>query len=204
MLDGQAQQTSVANTADDQPIIPVDSNLFADLIGLVDFGIVVTAPEGNLTYLNPVAAQQLGVVAADVTGKMLSELGRNQAEESEWRRLLDGVARGGAGLFDLHLSDRWFAVAASTCANGTILIRFERPGELSAAARQFLSRQYRLTPAELIVVDGLLRGISPRGIAKEKGVAESTVRTQIKHALSKTRARGISELILKITRLPPG
>lgn len=52
----------------------------------------------------------------------------------------------------------------------------------------------RLTPAELRVVELLATGRAPRQIALDLGIAIATVRTHLKRAKRKTRARTLSEL----------
>jgi DNA-binding CsgD family transcriptional regulator len=51
-----------------------------------------------------------------------------------------------------------------------------------------------LTPAERRVVEGLARGSAPKELAFRWGVSIATVRTHIRHAKRKTRARTLSEL----------
>jgi DNA-binding CsgD family transcriptional regulator len=51
-----------------------------------------------------------------------------------------------------------------------------------------------LTPTERRVVEGLAEGSAPKEIAYRWGVSIATIRTHIRHAKRKTRARTLSEL----------
>lgn len=62
---------------------------------------------------------------------------------------------------------------------------------------------HSLSPAESGVLTELLAGFQPRAIAERKGVALSTVRTQINMIGEKTSTRGIRELVMLAAGLPP-
>ena len=60
-----------------------------------------------------------------------------------------------------------------------------------------------LTPAEKTVLTALANGQCPTAIARQHGVAISTVRTQIASIRVKTGATSIRDLVESIARLPP-
>jgi DNA-binding CsgD family transcriptional regulator len=65
------------------------------------------------------------------------------------------------------------------------------------------ARQYGLTLTETAVLCALCEGQMPREIAKERGVAMSTIRTQINSILEKSGARSITDLLRVTAMLPP-
>lgn len=178
--------------------------LLREVINSVETGTLVVERGGRIVCGNASAATALGL---DSPGLLTCNLSRDTNDEyraDQWRRLLEWLDQGNSGLCELVFGGRRWVVGVSSLSTGEILIRLEKPPELSESSRRYLRSHYRLTPAELTVLNGLLTGQPPRRIADEKGVAESTVRTQIKHTLSKTRTRSISELILKVCRHPVG
>ena len=68
---------------------------------------------------------------------------------------------------------------------------------------QSFARSVNLTPAETRVLEQLCRGVRPTTIARQHGVAVSTVRTQIGSIRAKTGAASISELVRQVAVLPP-
>lgn len=58
----------------------------------------------------------------------------------------------------------------------------------------------RLTPTEVKVVKGLAAGKAPKQLAHEWGVSLATIRTHIRHAKAKTRARTIRQLVALAAR----
>lgn len=64
-------------------------------------------------------------------------------------------------------------------------------------------RLHGLTEAEQSILNGLVQGMKPKQIARERDVSQCTVRTQIRSVLSKARARSVSELLAQISELPP-
>ena len=65
------------------------------------------------------------------------------------------------------------------------------------------SRTHGLTGAEAVVLRGLCDGRKPKELARELGVAISTVRTQIGSVRTKTQSASIGDLIRRVAVLPP-
>ncbi|HWH82328.1 MAG TPA: helix-turn-helix transcriptional regulator [Burkholderiaceae bacterium] len=72
-----------------------------------------------------------------------------------------------------------------------------------ALSVQGFAQAHRLTGAETRVLDGLCRGTPPTEIARQLGVAISTVRTQIGNIRHKTGAQSIRALVRQVAVLPP-
>jgi DNA-binding CsgD family transcriptional regulator len=187
-----------------QGVAQAELDLLREVIDVVEIGTFVTERNGRIICANLAAAEALGEQADTLVGYNLARDVSNEPRLDQWQRLTEWLDLGNAGLCEMMFGGRRWVVSVSPLAGGQLVLRLEKSPELSESSRRYLRQHYKLTPAELTVVDGLLTGKAPRLRAVEKGVAESTVRTQIKHALSKTRTRGISELILKICRYPVG
>jgi DNA-binding CsgD family transcriptional regulator len=68
---------------------------------------------------------------------------------------------------------------------------------------QGFARSVSLTPAETRVLESLCGGVRPSDIARDGGVAVSTVRTQIGSIRAKTGAASIRHLVQQVAVLPP-
>lgn len=83
------------------------------------------------------------------------------------------------------------------------MVTLARRGACSALVARLYCAHHRLTSAEADVLCDLLAGQDPGAIARRKGVAISTVRTQIARIREKARVGGIRELISATSQLPP-
>ena len=68
---------------------------------------------------------------------------------------------------------------------------------------QGFARMHRLSPGEEQVLVALCKGVRPTEIAKQHGVALSTIRTQITNIRTKTGADSIRMLVRSVSMLPP-
>lgn len=73
-----------------------------------------------------------------------------------------------------------------------------RSGEREHAALRRFAASHDLTQAEEEVLNLLLQGFRPAEIGATRGVAISTVRTQLKRLFAKTGTRGQTDLIRKV------
>ncbi|RQP24465.1 hypothetical protein DZC73_14360 [Albitalea terrae] len=67
----------------------------------------------------------------------------------------------------------------------------------------FYARSNGLTCAEALVLQRMCVGLKPKEVAKEQGVAISTVRSHICSIRTKTQTGSIRELLNRIAVLPP-
>jgi DNA-binding CsgD family transcriptional regulator len=65
------------------------------------------------------------------------------------------------------------------------------------------ARAHQLTPVETQVLKALCRGARPGAIARQHGVALSTVRTQVGSIRAKTGTESIGALVRQVALLPP-
>lgn len=68
---------------------------------------------------------------------------------------------------------------------------------------QFFARRYALSRSEQIVLQALVQGYSVQEVAEERGLALSTVRSQVKDIRIKTRCKSVRELLGMVSALPP-
>jgi DNA-binding CsgD family transcriptional regulator len=86
---------------------------------------------------------------------------------------------------------------------GAALVSLEQPRRTQDLAVQCYARQHGLTAAETAVLEALIDGLTPSGVARSKRVAVSTVRTQIGQLRLKTGSRSIRHLLDRVAGLPP-
>jgi DNA-binding CsgD family transcriptional regulator len=166
------------------------------------FGVALVDLQGNLICLNWQAQVLLWGDETKPGEALLPDL--RDADQEVWNFALEAAARGEKSMLQVNLSDGPSAISVAGCQGypDLAVVTFERRSFVDNMSMDFLVREYRLTPAEQRVVRGLMRGDVPKQIAQGQGIAVSTIRTQIKHTLSKMDARGIYDLILKVARLP--
>lgn len=83
-----------------------------------------------------------------------------------------------------------------------LLVIGAEPGA-SALAMHFFCEQFGITTAERHVLMALGQGAKPADIAREKGVALCTVRTQVAHLRQKVDVPDIGQLLRVMLSLPP-
>jgi DNA-binding CsgD family transcriptional regulator len=86
---------------------------------------------------------------------------------------------------------------------GAALVSLEQPRRTQDLAVQCYARQHGLTGAETAVLEALIDGLTPSGVARSKRVALSTVRTQIGQLRLKTGSGSIRQLLDRVAGLPP-
>ncbi len=121
-----------------------------------------------------------------------------QAQRGQWSML---VLRQGSRRLALGVVPMLFQPGPqATVAAALLLGSGAQPGGL---ALQFFSQAHGLTGAESAVLAALCRGLKPAQIAKQGGVAISTVRTQVAALRAKTQASDIGDLLSQVYNLPP-
>jgi FixJ family two-component response regulator len=86
---------------------------------------------------------------------------------------------------------------------GAVLLSLPLARRTQDLALQSYARLCDLTQAETAVLEALVAGDRPTDIAKDKGVAMSTVRTQICQLRLKTGSHSIREIVQRVVGLPP-
>jgi DNA-binding CsgD family transcriptional regulator len=83
------------------------------------------------------------------------------------------------------------------------LLMFGKRRVCETLSTHWFAREHGLTPAEARVLGGLCDGQPPVHIARQQGVAISTVRAQIGAIRIKTGSASISALVRQLAVLPP-
>jgi DNA-binding CsgD family transcriptional regulator len=91
--------------------------------------------------------------------------------------------------------------AAGGVARAIVLIG--RPQACNPLCLQLFASEHGITYAETCVLAALCEGRSPKLIAGDRGIAVSTVRTQISRLLAKTGVDSIVDLVRMTASLPP-
>jgi DNA-binding CsgD family transcriptional regulator len=171
-------------------------------------GVAVLDADGVVQFANTSA-----LAAIRRLGWCLNDRGRlvppTDAELAEWLRTLAEVCGSerhrllelrGAPAAEVSL----FASLSPAHGNGNAwaVVTFEREDLCGPLEPQMFASRHGLTLAENQVLQRLCRGQRPATIAREHGVARSTVLTQVASIRSKTNRGSVLELVHKLSRMP--
>ena len=177
--------------------------LLQHLLDSLDHALVLLDDADRPIRLNRLAIELVDARRAPLVIGPIVEPFR-AADRARWSAALHTARQGIGGLLVLNAPSGDVMVAVTPLGGaGAVMVSFERLPLCEAVAGHAYRRAIGLTEAESRVLDGLLRSLSPKRIAQRHGVAESTVRTQIRSLLTKAGCRGVRELVLHVSRLPP-
>lgn len=181
--------------------------LMAHILDELDVGVVVTDAAGHVRFANRSALRvcDRGAPCRIVQGIVKPA---HEHEELAFARALRQAADGRRSLMTMEDggTTRFMAfvpVRDDGHAEPGVLLLLGRAQVCGALSVQFFARQYGVTTAESAVLSALCNGKSPRSIAEQRGIAVSTVRTQITRIRQKTGARSITDLLRVASTLPP-
>lgn len=174
----------------------------------IDHGVLVLDAHARIVHHNHLARHELGSGRVLVAhGQVL--LGSTGELTAQIDRALSQAGRGQRRLELLQTKDHELTVSFIPLSHPLetdsplVLLMLSRQGVSDNLAVRMYARGQGLSPAEEAVLIGLGRGLSVPDIARENGVAESTVRSQVKSLREKTRATSIRQLMVRINSLPP-
>ena len=179
------------------------------LLDEIDYGLLVVNAWGQVQHANHLARHELG------TGRLLfgGPDGTVACTTSALTaQLMDAIASGLRGrrrLLYLKNDAHTLPVAVVPLSHaledpaGSVLLLLARQCAGDNLALQMFAREHSLTPAEESVLRALCDGREVEEIAQQHGVAESTVRTQVRALRDKTGASGIRHLVQRVMTLPP-
>jgi DNA-binding CsgD family transcriptional regulator len=174
----------------------------------MDHGLLLVNAAGALRHANQLALQELG------RGTNLQLVnGRVQAHHSEeqtslTQALIDS-ARGRRCLLNLGHNGDALPVAvvpmpaAQQDGESLALLMLGKRHSCEALTVDFFARTKGLTGAEANVLQALCSGLRPKEVARQFGVAVSTVRSQISSIRTKTHTASIQDLVNRVAVLPP-
>lgn len=180
----------------------------------IDYGMILIDAHGRVCHSNHMAR---------------AEIGRNEHLRIEDDRLIAcafehrealatavvRASRGARSLVDLtvttsHLAPLTVAVVPVGLTQGVgtqqpsaVLVITGKQQMCEQISLQFFARRYALSRSEQIVLLALAQGASVQEVATERGLALSTVRSQVKDIRVKTRCKSMRELLGKVSALPP-
>lgn len=177
--------------------------LLQHLLDTLDHALILLDGVDRPIRLNRMAIELIDAGRAPVLIGPIVEPYR-ATDRARWAEALNTARQGAGGLLVMSAPASDVMVAFTPLgASGAVMVSFERLPLCEAVAGHAYRRAIGLTDAESRVLDGLLRSLSPKRIAQRHGVAESTVRTQIRSVLAKAGCRGVRELVLQVSQLPP-
>ena len=174
----------------------------------VDYGLLVIDAQGRIRHANHLARHEMA------TGRLIMTharalLGRSTDLTAKIQVALEQALRGQRRLVLLKQGEQELSKAFVPLSHPlefdapSVLVLLSRQNACENLALRMYARAQNLSPSEESVLIALCRGLSIPDIAREHGVAESTVRSQIKALREKTGCSSIRNMIQRVHSLPP-
>ena len=184
------------------------ANWLSRMLDEIDYGMMLVTPQAHVTFMNHAARLELdGRHPLQMHGR---SLGAHRPQDVA--PLYDALAaaqRGLRRLITVGEGDQRVSVSVVPLPENagqdtpvTLLVLGKRRVCEQLSVQGF-ARSVSLTPAETRVLEQLCGGVRPSDIARDGGVAVSTVRTQIGSIRAKTGAASIRHLVQQVAVLPP-
>ncbi|HPK33448.1 helix-turn-helix transcriptional regulator [Ottowia sp.] len=186
----------------------LSSDFLLRLLDEIDYGLVLVAADGRICHANHLARHELASARLIATYDECI-IGCSAELTAQLQAAIEGAHQGRRKLLYLAHGGHNLPVALIPLAHP---LEGDAPAVLLVMARQrvgqslalpMFARVHGLTPTEESVLRGLCEGMEVDEIAAEHGVAESTVRTQVRSLRDKTGAGGIRQLVQRVMALPP-
>jgi DNA-binding CsgD family transcriptional regulator len=183
-------------------------NCYALMLDEVDYGMLLVADDMLVLHANHVARAELDAEhPLQLLGAALRV--RHPQDVAPLREALAAAReRGLRRLLSLGAGEHRLSVAVvplpAAAGDETLtLLMFGKRRVCETLSTHWFAREHGLTPAEARVLTGLCDGQPPVQIARQQGVAISTVRAQIGAIRIKTGSASISALVRQLAVLPP-
>lgn len=209
--------TAPANSSASAPasgmgLVPqgLEQALLMRVMDEIDYGVLVIDAQGRLRHANHLARHELASRRLVMSqGGMLLGITTDLSEQIQ--QALELSLRGQRRLLLLkdeaktkHLSLAFVPLTHPLENDApTVLVLLQRQSACENVSVRMFARAQNLSPSEEAVMMALCRGLSIPEIAQEHGVAQSTVRSQIKALREKTGSASIRHLLQRINSLPP-
>ena len=186
----------------------LESSLLMRVMDEIDYGVLVIDQQCRLRHANHLARHELASQRLIMSqGGMLLGLHTELTEQIE--HALEQALRGQRRLLLLKHQGHELSLAFVPLSHPleadapTVLVLLSRQSACDNLSVRMYARSQNLSPSEEAVMLALCRGLSISDIAKDHGVAQSTVRSQIKALREKTGCSSIRHLLQRINSLPP-
>ncbi len=174
----------------------------------IDYGMLIIDAQGHILHANHLARHELA------NGRIImsygnSLLGSSAGFTSQIQQAMESSFRGQRRLLMLVEGDRELSLAFTPLSHPletdapSVLVLMSRQSTCDNLAVRMFARTLSLSPSEESVLLALCRGLQIAEIAEQHGVAESTVRSQIKTLREKAGAPSIRRLLHRVNSLPP-
>ena len=183
--------------------------LLLRLLDEIDYGLVLVSAQGRVQHANHLARHELasGRLLEGGIGEALGAC--NAAMGQQLMAAIQGALQGRRRLLYLTHGEHVLPLAVIPLGHAlegpsrSVLLVMARQRVGDNLALQMFAREHSLTPTEESVLRALCDGRDVDEIAVQHGVAESTVRTQVRSLRDKTGANGIRQLVQRVLALPP-
>ena len=174
----------------------------------IDYGMLIIDAQGHILHANHLARHELA------NGRIImsygnSLLGSSAGFTSQIQQAMESSFRGQRRLLMLVEGERELSLAFTPLSHPletdapSVLVLMSRQSTCDNLAVRMFARTLSLSPSEESVLLALCRGLQIAEIAEQHGVAESTVRSQIKTLREKAGAPSIRRLLHRVNSLPP-
>ncbi|WP_124540999.1 helix-turn-helix transcriptional regulator [Piscinibacter terrae] len=185
----------------------MDVSILMRVLDEIDYGVVLVDGNGSLRYANQLALREM------LAGGPL-RLGGGRvhtttpADQHVLSVAIADAVRGRRKLFTASDACGSLPVAVvpmhgAADGEALALLVLGRRSAADSLTVDFYARSNGLTCAEALVLQRMCVGLKPKEVAKEQGVAISTVRSHICSIRTKTQTGSIRELLNRIAVLPP-
>jgi len=194
----------------------VDPSLFASsthflalALDAIDYGMVVLDPHGDVLHANLRARVELRAHRTlALAGRRLTA--HRDCDSAALNSALRAASRRGLRrLLEIEDADGRMDVAVMPLPSpapedpAAALIVLGRRQLCEDLSIQSFASDHKLTPAETCVLRALCAGESTGAYARRRGVALSTVRSQISSLRAKTKTPSVRDLVRRVAGLPP-
>ena len=188
---------------------PLDPSFLLRLLDEIDYGLVLVSAGGRVQHANHLARHELacGHLLSGAVGDPIVACTAGLGQQL--LAAIQGASHGRRRLLYLTHGEHTLPVAViplahaleAPCASVLLVMARQRAGDNLAV--QMFAREHGLTPTEESVLRALCDGRDVDEIAQQHGVAESTVRTQVRSLRDKTGSHGIRQMVQRVLALPP-
>ncbi|MCU0925079.1 MAG: LuxR C-terminal-related transcriptional regulator [Hydrogenophaga sp.] len=186
----------------------LEQTLLLRVMDEIDYGVLVIDGQGRLRHTNHLARHEMASGRLIVShGNVL--LGTTTEFTGQIQAAMEQALRGQRKLLLLNKDDKELSMAFIPLSHPLesdapcVLVLLSRQSACENLAVRMYARAQHLSPSEESVMMGLCRGLSIPDIAQDHGVAQSTVRSQIKALREKTGCSSIRKLLQRVNSLPP-